>query len=229
MCRNNGLGGIYEIRNTIDGKRYVGSSTNIERRWRHHAYQLRGGCHYNRYLQNAWNKHGELAFEFKVLVYTEPEENIRLENLLLSADSCEYNIAKDAKRPQLGRPRSERVKQKLSKINSGENHPQYGTLHSDETRRKLSVANTGNRHTEETKRKISKATAGENNPMYGTSWTDKQRECNEARRIDLPVEEIEALRCKGYYWKEIARIYGVSKWTVWKRMTEAGYYGRAAE
>lgn len=59
--------GIYEIRNKVTGVSYIGSSINTEVRKRQHIYALRKGKHPARYMQNAWNKHGEDAFEFLIL------------------------------------------------------------------------------------------------------------------------------------------------------------------
>lgn len=55
------------IRCKVSGKVYVGSSRNIEDRWRRHKGELRLGKHHSFKLQAAWNKHGEEAFEFTVL------------------------------------------------------------------------------------------------------------------------------------------------------------------
>lgn len=60
--------GIYKIINKIDGKYYVGSTKDFDKRWRKkHRKQLRGNYHYNQKLQNAWNKYGENSFEFQIL------------------------------------------------------------------------------------------------------------------------------------------------------------------
>jgi group I intron endonuclease len=59
--------GIYCIKNVISGRMYIGSSINIESRWKHHRYQLNTNRHDNHYLQNSWNKHGEGSFEFSIL------------------------------------------------------------------------------------------------------------------------------------------------------------------
>lgn len=48
--------GIYEIVNTINGKRYVGSAVSLKRRWVDHRRDLRAGKHHSRHLQNAWAK-----------------------------------------------------------------------------------------------------------------------------------------------------------------------------
>lgn len=42
---------VYVIRNTANGRGYVGSSIALDRRWRDHRRQLAGGRHHNRALQ----------------------------------------------------------------------------------------------------------------------------------------------------------------------------------
>lgn len=59
--------GIYAIVNTVNGKTYIGSSSNIEQRWYGHRRDLRGGHHHSSVLQRAWNKYGEAAFVFQVM------------------------------------------------------------------------------------------------------------------------------------------------------------------
>lgn len=61
------VSGVYAIRCTPTGKVYVGSAVWIAKRWRHHREALRKGEHHSSYLQHAWRKHGEQAFEFCVL------------------------------------------------------------------------------------------------------------------------------------------------------------------
>lgn len=64
------MNGVYQILHVASGKRYVGSSLDIAKRWSDHRKRLRRGTHYSRYLQRAWNKYGELAFKFEVLEET---------------------------------------------------------------------------------------------------------------------------------------------------------------
>jgi len=59
---------VYEIRNSINGKRYIGQSRwNNNKRLNNHRYYLRKGIHPNCYLQSAWNKYGEDSFEWNIL------------------------------------------------------------------------------------------------------------------------------------------------------------------
>ena len=59
--------GIYQITNQTNGKRYIGSSVNIKRRWRDHLAHLRRNIHHNPYLQRAFDKQGQDTFTFRIL------------------------------------------------------------------------------------------------------------------------------------------------------------------
>lgn len=56
--------GIYCIENIVTGKRYYGSSMNIEWRLEQHRRGLRKGKHINIYLQRSYNLHGADKFSF---------------------------------------------------------------------------------------------------------------------------------------------------------------------
>lgn len=59
--------GIYCILNTMNGKRYIGQTYDLDYRWRRHKFDLKHGYHSNNHLQSAWNKYGDSSFEFIVL------------------------------------------------------------------------------------------------------------------------------------------------------------------
>lgn len=57
--------GIYAITNLCDGKRYIGQSVDLNKRWRTHQWLLSSNKHYNPHLQRAWNRGDD--FEFSVI------------------------------------------------------------------------------------------------------------------------------------------------------------------
>jgi predicted GIY-YIG superfamily endonuclease len=87
---------VYQIRNKVDGKIYVGSTKNFEVRKKQHINQLDSETHDNTYLQNAWNKYGENNFEFSILEEVELKEQFVKEqewiNKLNPFDENGYNI-----------------------------------------------------------------------------------------------------------------------------------------
>ena len=59
--------GVYLIENSITGRKYVGSSSNVERRIKTHKQHLEKGCHNNRKLQKDHDLHGMESFKFTIL------------------------------------------------------------------------------------------------------------------------------------------------------------------
>ena len=73
--------GIYRIINSSNGKCYVGSSIDINRRRLEHFSTLSHNRHVNNHLQNAYNKYGKDSFIFEVIENLEITDNIK-EDLL---------------------------------------------------------------------------------------------------------------------------------------------------
>jgi group I intron endonuclease len=68
--------GIYAITNKLNGKAYVGSSKNIEKRFVSHICLLKIGKHLAPKLQKEWDEYGADSFELVIL--REIEESISL-------------------------------------------------------------------------------------------------------------------------------------------------------
>lgn len=65
--------GIYAFVNKINGMFYIGSATIFRKRWDLHLNELRKNKHKNPYLQNVYNKYGEINFQFIILEYCEKQ------------------------------------------------------------------------------------------------------------------------------------------------------------
>lgn len=86
--------GIYQIRNTQNGSRYVGSSATLSHRKAVHFSFLRAGRHPNSHLQRAFDRYGEEAFVFEVIEVVEDEARLSaVEKEYLAALAPEYNLA----------------------------------------------------------------------------------------------------------------------------------------
>lgn len=92
--------GIYKIVNDDNGKIYVGSSKDINKRWEQHLRELNTGKHHSAKLQHAWNKSGnKLNLSFHVLEECSQDELFVREQVwmdLLEAYEKGYNCSKSA-------------------------------------------------------------------------------------------------------------------------------------
>lgn len=66
--------GVYQIRNLVNGKIYVGSSRNLKQRKTSHFSKLRKQVHDNAHLQAAYNKYGKENFIFEILEFTSEQD-----------------------------------------------------------------------------------------------------------------------------------------------------------
>ena len=146
--------GIYRIINSSNGKCYVGSSIDINRRRLEHFSALSHNRHVNNHLQNAYNKYGKDSFIFEVIENLEITDNIKedlLEREQFWIDNLrpEYNILLVAG-SNLGYHHTEETKQKISNSTKGvkksESHAKHiregqkGRVLSEEHKAKLSQA-----------------------------------------------------------------------------------------
>ncbi|MFH0894043.1 MAG: GIY-YIG nuclease family protein [Bacteroidota bacterium] len=59
--------GIFQIRNKINNKVFIGSSNDLIAKWNSQKFQLEAGMHANAELQKDWNEKGEENFEYSIL------------------------------------------------------------------------------------------------------------------------------------------------------------------
>jgi hypothetical protein len=67
--------GIYQIKNRMNGKVYLGSSTNLHGPLNRNKFLLTSGLHKNEQLQKDWNEFGPDAFTFDILEVVKQTED----------------------------------------------------------------------------------------------------------------------------------------------------------
>src|SRR3972149_5949644 len=148
--------GVYQFRNIINEKVYVGASMTVLARKYRHLFDLRSKTHdhHTIHFQRAWDEYGENNFIFSVLeivpfkILENSEDKKELSKILetkeqyyMDLTKCYdpkfgYNIAPKAGGSSAGIVRTEEFKEKIRQAN-------LGRKESDETRLKKSIATIG--------------------------------------------------------------------------------------
>lgn len=194
-----GKSGIYQIRNTVSEKIYVGSAKDLKARKRTHFSQLRTNQHPNNHLQNSYNKYNNEDFIFEVIEYVDDKEDLLereqywMDKLEVTNQNKGYNININAIN-RLGVKHTKESKMKMSINRKGkkvkEDNSFYGRHHSEETKLIISEKNRN-----------SKKWLGENN--------------NSAKLTEEKVIEIKKLIIESKIrLKEIAEMFNVCKSTI---------------
>lgn len=158
--------GVYQIRNLLNEKVYIGSAKRFKERWQGHLRSLEKGTHHNKHLQSAYNLYGTNGFVVEILELvsgsTEERRNREQEHIdgyLEKWDMC-YNVryktiehepscfthTPEETRKKLSAQRKGRTpwnKGRKSPETSGINHPHYGKPMPAATKEKLIAANIG--------------------------------------------------------------------------------------
>jgi group I intron endonuclease len=152
--------GIYAIINNKNLNIYIGSSNNLKHRKNQHFSLLRNNNHFNKKLQNSWNKYGEENFTFEIIEKCEERDLMVKESFWMQfygsyKKKNGYNldtikgrkiISEETKRKISlnhakyweGKDFSEQHKKRLSENNA---KPMKGKIFSQEHRKKISEKN----------------------------------------------------------------------------------------
>ena len=191
------ISGIYKIVNKVNGKYYVGSSKDIYDRWKEHKQYLIHKYHPNDYLQHAWNKYGEIAFDFIIIEKLTESELKNIEQKYLDKIKENKSIAYNLRYDAVGGEMSEYSKKKIGDKNRGKKRTaecrlkmsisRKGRIFTEQTKQKISLSHIGNKNpnfgkklSNETKSKLSKTNGGKNNPRFNpTIYTFRNKYTNE--------------------------------------------------
>lgn len=227
--------GIYEIRNLVDGKRYIGSAMQLRKRWRDHRDALRGKHgRTNARLKSAWKKHGEAAFLFRPLVFCAPEDLLFYEQLAIDHLRPEYNIRKVAE-SNFGLKWSADVRDRMGAPKRG---VKRGPL-SPERRARLSAAHMGKKLSPEHRARISEVQRGTTRGPLSPRTRAKIAEAHRGRKkspqtrarvskskgglSDDQVREIRRRVRSGEVGRVVAEEFGIPPSTVSKIKTGGRY------
>lgn len=155
--------GIYQIRNLVNGKRYIGSAKCFRVRWNSHRANLRRGAHHSRHLQSSWNRHGEDSFVFEIVELCAPDSLLEREQCWLDTESPEFNVCPTAGNT-LGRRFTEETKGKIRDKAVG----RKPWVRTEEHRKRQSLARKGKKNPEHV---MAALQAGRAKRV----WTDEQR------------------------------------------------------
>lgn len=165
---------VYSIVNKRNGRMYIGSTIDVEKRFNRHKKDLRAGTHHCIYLQRAWNKYGEDSFSFDILKKCGSEYEVRKveESYLNNQYEFLYNVSKRSTggdlisyhpdRENIVKRMTNSLKIRYSKMtpeerrkvfgHPGSSNPNYGRKHSEEAKKRISRANKGNQYAKGSKR-----------------------------------------------------------------------------
>lgn len=130
ISKNLEISGVYIITNSINGKRYIGSSNNIRKRlWKHRSL-LRHDKHENPHLQNAWNKYGEDNFVYSILEECDVSILLEREQYYIDILKPEYNIDISTTHEHLNPETIEKMrKSRKEKMDKGEIKLSWKEIH----------------------------------------------------------------------------------------------------
>lgn len=158
--------GIYKITNTINGKVYIGQSTNLKDRIKQHKSMIKNFNENNNYLRKATKKYGYKNFKIEIIKFCDEKEldyyEIYYIDLYKSSDrNFGYNIELGGNiNKHLSKEQIYKMKKNKKGKLKGKDNPFFGKKHTEKTKKIISEKQKGNKYclgrilSDETKSKI---------------------------------------------------------------------------
>ena len=158
--------GIYKITNIINGKVYIGQSTNLKDRIKQHKSMIKNYNENNNYLRKATKKYGYKNFKIEIIKFCDEKEldyyEIYYIDLYKSSDrKFGYNIELGGNiNKHLSKEQIDKMKKNKKGKLKGKDNPFFGKKHTEKTKKIISEKQKGNKYclgrilSDETKNKI---------------------------------------------------------------------------
>jgi len=185
---------IYSVTNKIDGRRYIGKTTNPKSRWWQHKWMTKQesrfkGC--NRHLFNAVKRHGIENFKFEILETFNRTNEKKWANAEIEwmehYKTCDrkhgYNLRKDSGLTCCVHTETRVL---MSIAQTGERNGNYGNNWTDEQKERMSKIaisrhETGDFYTDEWKKKLSISSS--------EMWKDEEKKKRMAQKVKLSKQK----------------------------------------
>lgn len=181
--------GLYKITNTVNGKYYIGSSNDIDKRWFNHKSTLKRGKHRNCHLQASFNKYGADAFVFEIIEELPPDTSFDVlrskEQVLIDCISDEewsanlYNIMRSVDVIEIADETKKKISESGKRKWADPEHREYmkqfskkGIPLSEEHRKKIGDGRRGKKMPPDVVKRISQNRIG---IKLDTDWAEKAR------------------------------------------------------
>lgn len=205
---------LYRLTNQVNGKIYIGQSSDISKRWSDHKAAVK----HNRPTQiihHALLKYGIDKFDWDVIATCQTWDDANeLETILVSQYESHISTGKgyNSTRGGYNAPKTEEWKQKISNVLMGHevsketrdkiSKVQIGKVLSNETKNKISAFNKGKKVSEETREKLSKINLGNKNCL-GKKNGLGHFHTEEAKKKIGDASRGKTTKYKGKTWKVI--------------------------
>lgn len=178
---------IYKIKNTLDGKMYIGKSEreDIEDRWGEHMKKYKKEVKAHPYLYHAMEKYGTEQFSFQIICICFSDDVNDLEPYYIQKYNTlvpnGYNLQGGGEGGKCHEITKQKISESLKGRFVGEKNPFFGKTHTKDVRERISQVHMGNTYTKgmtlsaEAKQKISDANKGKTPWNKGKPWSDEVR------------------------------------------------------
>ncbi len=204
--------GIYGLRNTINGKWYVGQSVNVHKRWTEYSNYL---CPRQPKLFNALKKYGYDTFE-KILLeecdnvdwildYREMYWIRYLGSFIHGYNCTEGGGGMRGRKMPAAERETRRQKALGRKLSAATIEKLKNRVISNDTRKKMQISATGRTHSEYTKQKISALQRGRPGKKHSADTIEKLRRISTGKKQSVETINKRVLKMMGHVVSEETR------------------------